>query len=233
MLHILEVALPNSWLAVLLTALIAYLLGSISTAVIVSRCFFREDVREKGSGNAGATNDLRNYGKKAALITTVGDLLKSIVAVLVGGFILTHLQLTGTSEISMDGLRIVGRYLAGACCVLGHLFPIFFGFRGGKGVMASFGMILILDYRIALLCLLVFLVTVAVSRTVSLGSVLGEFVAPCLGYFFGTYVDKTSMETTLFCTLMIAVVALSVIVKHRSNIARICRGNENKLHLKK
>ena len=233
MLHTLQVALPNSWLAVLLTALVAYLLGSISSAVIVSRSLFCEDVREKGSGNAGATNVLRNYGKKAALITTVGDLLKSIAAVLAGGFILTHLQLTGTTEISVDGLRIVGRYLAGACCVLGHLYPIYFGFRGGKAVMTSFGMILILDYRVALLCLLVFLVTVGISRMVSLGSVLAVLIAPFAVCFLGLYVDNTSREATLFCTLVIAVVALTVIVKHRSNLVRICNGNENKLKFKK
>lgn len=233
MLHTLQVALSNSWLAVLLTAVIAYLLGSISSAVIVSRCFFQEDVREKGSGNAGATNVLRNYGKKAALMTTAGDLLKSIAAVLAGGFLLTHLQLTGTTEISVDGLRIVGRYLAGAACVLGHLFPVYFGFRGGKGVMTSFGMILILDYRVALLCLLVFSVTVGISRMVSLGSVLAVAVAPFAVCLLGLYVDDTSPEAAWFCTLVIAVVALTVIVKHRSNLVRICNGNENKISFQK
>ena len=131
MLQTLQAAVPNSWLSVLLAAVASYLLGSISSAVIVSRCLNREDVREKGSGNAGATNILRNYGAKAAAFTTLGDLAKSIVAVFIGGWLLMHLQLTGTPEISETGLRIVGRYLAGVCCVLGHLYPVYFGFRGG------------------------------------------------------------------------------------------------------
>ena len=161
MLQTLQAAVPNSWLSVLLAAVASYLLGSISSAVIVSRCLYREDVREKGSGNAGATNILRNYGAKAAVFTTLGDLAKSIVAVFIGGWLLMHLQLTGTPEISEAGLRIVGRYLAGVCCVLGHLYPVYFGFRGGKGVMTSLGMIIILDWRVALLCLAVFGIVLA------------------------------------------------------------------------
>lgn len=233
MLHTLQVAFPNSWLAVLLTALIGYLLGSINSAVVVSRCLYHEDIRDKGSGNAGATNVLRNYGGKAAALTTVGDLAKSIVAVICGGFLLTHLQLTGTPEISIDSMRIVGRYLAGTCCVLGHLYPVFFGFRGGKGVMTSCGMILILDWRVALLCLAVFGIIVAASRMVSLGSVIAISLAPILVYLFGTFVDHRSPEAAWFCTAVIAAVALIVVIKHRANIVRICKGTESKLHFSK
>ncbi len=229
MLQIIPTALENSWLALLLTIVIAYLLGSISSAVIVSKCMFREDVREKGSGNAGATNVLRNYGKKAAIFTTIGDLAKSILAVLIGGFLMVNLQLTHAPEISEESLRIIGRYLGGACCVFGHLYPLYFGFKGGKGVMTSCGLILILDIRVALICLTVFGIVVALSRMVSLASVLAVFVAPFLVYVFGTYVDHRSAEAVSFCVAVITIIVATVIFKHRSNIARIIKGTENKL----
>lgn len=233
MLQMIPTALENSWLALLLTALIAYLLGSISSAVIVSKTLYKEDVREKGSGNAGATNVLRNYGKKAAIYTTIGDLLKSMLAVLIGGFLLQHLQLTHAEGISPDSLRIIGRYLGGACCVFGHMFPLFFGFKGGKGVMTACGLILILDFRVAILCLAVFGITVAMTRMVSLGSVLGVFVAPFLVYFFGTYVDHRSVPAVTFCVTVIAVIVLTIILKHSANIVRIFKGTESKISFKK
>ncbi len=230
MLQLISAAIQNSWLAVLLTAVIAYLLGSISSAVLISRIWFREDVREKGSGNAGATNILRNYGKKAAILTTAGDLLKSVISVLVGGYLLMHLQLTHTTEIEMESLRIVGRYFAGMCCVLGHLYPVYFGFRGGKGVLTSLGMILILDIRVALMCLAIFAVVLLCSRMVSLGSVISVGVAPALVYVVTRYIDGRSMYSVVFCTVMTAIICGMVVFKHRSNIRRIIAGNENKVH---
>jgi glycerol-3-phosphate acyltransferase PlsY len=226
-------ALENSWLAVLLTAISAYLLGSISSAVIVSKAMYQEDVREKGSGNAGATNVLRSYGKKAALYTTIGDFLKAVVAVLVGGFLLTHIQLTGNPMFNEDSIRIVGWYLAGVCCVLGHLYPLYFGFRGGKGVMTSFGMIMILDYRVGLICFAVFCITLAISRMVSLSSVLAVFVAPFLVYVLQKFVDHRSDEAVTFCVTVIAVVVFTIIFKHRSNLVRIYKGSENKFSFSK
>ncbi len=233
MLEIVSVALQNSWLAVLLTAVSAYLLGSINSAVIVSRVMYKEDVREKGSGNAGATNMLRNYGKAAAAYTTVGDLLKSIIAVLLGGWLLVTLQMTDTANISIESLRVVGRYMAGMFCVLGHLYPVYFGFRGGKGVMTSLGMIIILDIRVAALCLLTFGIVVVLSRMVSLSSILAVFVAPFLVYLFGTFVDGHSALAVGFCTFMVAVIASIVIIQHRTNVVRIIKGTENKLSFNK
>lgn len=228
-----QLAIENSWLAVLLTAFVAYLCGSVNFAVIISRLMFKEDVRTKGSGNGGATNMLRVYGKAPALLTLVGDLAKSFVAILCGGYLLTHLQLTGTAEISLESMRLVGRYLAGVSCVFGHLYPVFFGFRGGKGVLTSLGMILILDIRVALLCLAVFIITVAITRMVSLGSVLGEAVAPGLVFLFAKFVDGNSTASVSFCVAFITLTVLTVIIKHRTNIVRICKGTESKIHFSK
>lgn len=233
MLGIVSTALENSWLAVLLTVVCAYLLGSINSAVIVSRLLYKEDVRDKGSGNAGATNMLRNYGKKAALYTTIGDLLKSIIAVLLGGWLLMTVQLTHTQEIGIESMRIVGRYMAGMFCVLGHLYPVYFGFRGGKGVMTALGMIIILDYRVAAVCLLTFGIVVAISRMVSLSSILAVFVAPFLVYLLGTYVDGYTILAVSFCTFMVAVIASIIIIQHRTNVVRILKGTESKLHFGK
>ena len=123
--------LQNSWLALLLTAAAAYLLGSINSAIIVTRLFAKEDIRSYGSGNAGATNVLRSQGKLPAILTTVGDLAKSFAAVLLGGFLLTNLSLGQPSVSSYlapfmleENLRLVGQYLAGFFCIVGHLFPL-------------------------------------------------------------------------------------------------------------
>ena len=115
------------WLPLLLTAVIAYLLGSISPAILVGRCFAKTDIREMGSGNAGATNVLRSLGKVPAIITTAGDLAKSVVAVLLSRLFMTNLG----GDFNVDQSVRIGMYIAGVVCILGHLFPLYYGFRGG------------------------------------------------------------------------------------------------------
>ena len=132
-----------------------------------------------------------------------------------------------------DSLEIIGRYFGGACCVFGHLYPLYFGFKGGKGVMTSLGLILILDIRVALICLSVFILVVLLSRMVSLSSVLAVAVAPFIVYAFGTYVDHRSPLAVAFCVGIITVIVVTVIVKHRTNIVRIIKGTESKLNFKK
>ena len=172
--------LQNSWLALLLAAVIAYLLGSISFAIIVTRAFSGNDIRSFGSGNAGATNVLRSQGVLPAILTFVGDLGKSMLSVYVGGELLKNLQLNPTiassfigewNVYSPDNLALVGSYLAGICCILGHLYPLYFGFRGGKGVMTVLGITLLLDWRSALVLLSIFGLVLLISRMVSLSSI--------------------------------------------------------------
>ena len=205
--------LQNSWLALLLTAAAAYLLGSINSAIIVTRLFAKEDIRSYGSGNAGATNVLRSQGKLPAILTTVGDLAKSFAAVLLGGFLLTNLSLGQPSVSSYlapfmleENLRLVGQYLAGFFCIIGHLFPLYFGFRGGKGVLTTLGMMLILDWKVALLSLLMFIIVV-----------------------FRMFVYKQDASTVIFCTCMAVLIAAILIIKHIPNIKRIAKGTESKL----
>lgn len=226
--------LQNCWLSLLLTAVISYLLGSISFAIIVTRLFSGKDIRSVGSGNAGATNVLRSQGKLPAALTFIGDLAKSMLSVYIGGLLLCNLQLTPMADSvylthNQEHLALIGSYLAGLCCVIGHLYPVFFGFRGGKGVMTTLGMMLILDWRTALIALGIFGIVLLCSRMVSLGSIVAGISLPIITYFMRTYVYRQDWETVTFCMAAIAVVALIVIIKHRQNIKRIANGTENKL----
>ena len=148
--------IESSWLALLLTAVVAYLLGSINWAIIITRLFSKKDIRDEGSGNAGATNVLRSEGPLPALLTTLGDLAKSMAAVLLGRYLVIHFHFAYAGEWPVTAAGLVGGYLAGLFCVMGHLFPVFYNFRGGKGVLATLGMFLVADWRVALMCLTLF-----------------------------------------------------------------------------
>ena len=228
--------LQNSWLAMVLAAVVAYLLGSISCAIIVTRAFSGKDIRSYGSGNAGATNVLRSQGKLPALVTFFGDLAKSMVSVYFGGWLLQHVQLTPAVAENADALMydphnlwLIGCYLAGVCCLLGHLYPVYFGFRGGKGVMTTWGMMLLLDWKTALIMLAIFTLVVLLSRMVSLGSIIAGIGMIVMTYVFRTYVYHQQWPTVAFCTAMSTIIAAIVIVKHRENIKRIFNGTESKI----
>ncbi len=189
----------------ILSALVAYLLGDISPAILISKAL-GGDIREKGSGNAGSTNMLRNYGKKAAVATLAIDVLKGFVAVKLG------FLLAGAT----------GAYLAAVFVMMGHIWPVFFGFKGGKGVAAALGTLLAVDWKLALVMLVFALAIMAISRMVSLGSVLGAAALPVLCIFM-------HRGFTLYALVMAAI----VIFKHRSNIKRIMDGTESKLDFSK
>jgi glycerol-3-phosphate acyltransferase PlsY len=144
--------------------LIPYLLGSINTAILVSRYFYHDDIRNYGSGNAGFTNVMRTYGKKAALITLAGDLLKTVLAVLVGWCVFGYLT----------------AYIAGFACFLGHIFPVFYGFKGGKGVLCMGTIMLMLDWRIFLVMITVFVGIVMATKYISAGSVICAMMFPLM-----------------------------------------------------
>ena len=226
--------LKNSWLALLLTMAAAYLLGSVKSAIIVTRIFAKEDIRTYGSGNAGATNVLRSQGKLPALLTTAGDLLKSFLSVFVGGWLMQHLDLYYTGfdsfrAVSPAGAMLIGQYLAGFFCIIGHLYPLYFGFKGGKGVMTTLGMMLILDWRVALICLGCFILVVLISRMVSLGSIVAAALLPVFTCIFRLFVEKQPVQIVWFCTAMSLLIAAILIIKHIPNIKRIINGTESRL----
>lgn len=207
--------------AYIIVAIVAYLLGSISFSVIISKKMAGFDVREKGSGNAGATNMLRSVGKRAAILTLLGDALKGVVAILFG-------ILVGAIAKNADKALLV--QIAGIAVVVGHTFPIFFGFKGGKGVATALGVLLMTNWQIGLICLVFALVLMVLTKMVSMGSVGAAILFPVLVLFIHTNYT-VSNESSYF--IYSVILALIVAFNHRSNIKRILNGTENKLSFKK
>ncbi len=206
-------------------AIIAYLIGSVNFSVIFSKKFAGFDVREKGSGNAGSTNMLRSVGKKAAALTLVCDVLKGVVAIVIAIIV---------GNIIQDSNKELLLQIAGVAVVLGHTFPIFFQFKGGKGVATSLGILLMSNWQIGLICLVFALVLMALTRMVSLGSCAAAVLFPVLTLFINDHytvlTEGKPGSTYLVYSIIMAVI---VLFNHRSNIKRILNGTENKLSFKK
>lgn len=202
--------------AYITVAIVAYAIGSINFAVIFSKKFAGFDVRERGSKNAGTTNVLRTVGVKVALLTLACDILKGVVAVLCA--ILSKNMWTGLDVVTL-------KYIAGLMVVIGHTFPIFFDFKGGKGVATAIGVLLMLNWKIGLICLGLGIIIIALTKMVSLGSMCGAILFPILSIFMQKGI------TWLQIVLCFAI-GLFVIYNHRTNIKRIKDGKENKLSFK-
>ena len=207
----------------ILMAVIAYAIGSVNFSVILSKRIAGFDVREKGSGNAGTTNMLRSVGKGAAALTLVLDILKGLVAVLIAKYIVAKLsQNTGTNEAILV-------QLAGFFVVVGHTFPVFFGFKGGKGVATSLGVLLIINPEIGGICLVFALLEMALTRMVSVGSINAALLFPVLTIFINYNYISDDYNYIIFGIAM----AAFVIFNHRSNLKRIYNGTENRISFKK
>ncbi|GKI14718.1 glycerol-3-phosphate acyltransferase [Oscillospiraceae bacterium] len=200
----------------------AYLLGSIDFGVVVSRLVYQEDVRSKGSGNAGATNMLRTYGKAAAALTLAGDLGKGVLAVALGRL------LFGLCTVSPEW-AVYGGYVAAIFAVCGHLWPVWFGFKGGKGVAVAAGAILATEPVVLLALAVVFFALAFATRIVSLSSVTVAALYPVFTALWSWYTGRSVWFTTL-CAL---VMGLLVIWMHRANIQRLKNGTEYKFGQKK
>lgn len=205
----------------IVVAIIAYLIGSINFSVIFSKKIAGFDVREKGSGNAGTTNMLRSVGKKAAAITLICDILKGVVAILIAMFIAWAFKVENASLLVQ---------IAGIAVVLGHTFPIFFGFKGGKGVATALGILLMSNWQIGLICLVFGVVLIALTRMVSLGSCAAAVLFPVLTLFINEHYIVSQGSSYLIFSIILAVI---VLFNHRSNIKRILSGKENKISFKK
>lgn len=207
----------------IIVAIIAYLIGSVNFSVIISKKMAGFDVREKGSGNAGTTNMLRTVGKKAAAITLICDILKGIVAILVA-------LLAGVIIHDLDKALLV--QLAGVFVIIGHTFPIFFKFKGGKGIATSLGVLLMINWQIGLICLVFALLLMALTRMVSVGSLAAAVLFPVLVLFINqNYIVAESSNWSYL--IFSVIIALLVFFNHRTNLKRIVTGTENKLSFKK
>lgn len=188
------------WIAVL----IAYLLGSLSSAIITCKVLDLPDPRTQGSGNPGATNVLRMGGKKAAIITLVGDFLKGVIPVLLAKAL---------------GINVLGLALVTFAAFFGHLYPIFFRFQGGKGVATAFGSILALTWPVGMALLITWLSMVIIFRYSSLAALITAISAPFYAYLL----------TNLTYTLMMCIMSLFLIYRHQNNIRKLLAGQEDKI----
>lgn len=192
---------------------IAYLLGSINFAIIFSKLFYNDDVRDHGSGNAGATNMLRTYGKSKAVLTLICDMLKCAVAIIIGSLL-----------FSIEGADIAGLF-----CVVGHVFPCWHKFHGGKGVSVTAMVILMTSWPVFLLLLVVFTIVVVGTKYVSLGSVMAALLYPVLLSSWNALISESAQHNVLYAFLITVI----VVVMHRENIKRILSKTESKISLSK
>ena len=200
------------WYRVVIAALGSYLLGNLNGAVIVSRVMAHEDVRSHGSGNAGLTNFIRNYGVRTAALVVLIDVGKAVAACLLGQALLSPL-----------GYAKEGQMLGAACVLLGHIFPALLGFKGGKGILSGFTIALMVDWRIGLLIFLTFAVAYGLTQYVSLGSVLAAAM-----FGVGFILFYRQQPVVMWTALLLAAL---VIFMHRGNIQRLLRGDERKTNL--
>ena len=199
------------WALIVATVLVGYLLGNLNGAVCVSK-LLGDDVRAHGSGNAGLTNFIRSYGAGRALLVIVIDAGKALAACLLGGFLLD-------SRLGFPA----GSILGGTAVMLGHVFPVFLGFRGGTGILSGFFVAIVTDYRIALLILVVFAVAYFATSYVSLGSVLAA-----AAFAVGAVVFYSSDPLVMLCGIFMGLLAIFM---HRQNVLRLIRGEERKTNL--
>lgn len=231
----------ENWLRILSAALVGYILGSISFSIIITKMVTKnKDIRDMGSGNAGFTNVLRSVGKGAAIATISFDLLKGVISVILGGLIFSTI-FAQTPQQGAESI-VYGRYLAGFCCILGHMFPVFFGFKGGKGVVTAAALILVADWRVFLVVIGIFLIIFLVSKIISVSSLVCAVCYPVVTFCFTYFADfltsqsdtaPVSIDYVIVSTAFAFAIGVLIIVMHRANIVRILNGTEKKITSKK
>lgn len=210
---------------ILLTIVVAYFIGSINFAVIYSKAFIHKDVRDFGSGNAGMTNVLRVVGPVAGTLTFICDALKGLAAGIIAKYVFSVLQAFYGAEWLNP---VYGAFICGLACMIGHIYPVFFGFKGGKGVAVSVGIFAVCCPIAIISGLVCFLIVLAISRIISISSLLATIVVVSVSIIFN---DSTALLwPQAVCTVLMGAL---VFIKHRENIVRLSRGEEKKLTVKK
>lgn len=218
---------------ILIAAVIAYLIGSINTSIITTKIVAHKDIRTMGSGNAGFTNVLRTVGKGPAIVTFIGDFLKGVVSILIA-----YLILIGFNDEKMNLVRQYAFYISGLACVLGHMYPIFYGFKGGKGVVTTASVMLMTDWRTLVAALVVFAIMFATTKVISKCALVNASVYPITTFCFRYFLDympnpSNSLVFVFFSTFITLIIAIMVIYRHKDNIKRIINGTEKKITAKK
>ncbi len=199
-----------------LMAVLSYLIGSLNFAIIISKLKYHDDIRKYGSGNAGMTNMMRTYGAAAGIFTFLGDLLKGVVAVLLAEFLFGE----------------PCAYIAGLACILGHVFPCWYKFKGGKGVAVSAALILTLEPTVFIVVFVTFVLVVLLTRYISLGSIMAALVYPLALSKFYPITHKVAFLYPVI-TVCSVIIALLIVYLHRENMKRLLAGKENKFSFKK
>ncbi len=217
------------YLAAAITVILSYLIGSINFAVIFSKAFGKVDVRDFGSGNAGSTNVLRVSGIKAGVCTFIADALKGFAAVFMARLIFTALYNANQAELFNP---VYGMFLAGLFCMLGHCFPLFFQFRGGKAVATSIGIFAVCGWPAIVFGIAVFVIAVALSKTVSLSSLLATVavVGGCIYLAFSGFLGDIN---PIIITVISLLAGALVFIRHKDNIVRLINGTEKKISVKR
>ncbi len=217
------------YLIAFLIAALSYLIGSISPAIIISKAFGKGDIRQSGSGNAGATNMLRTNGPLMGAATLILDILKGIIPVLIawGAAAICRSSIGEASYQENMVISALG-YIAGLFAVVGHDFPLYFGFRGGKGVATSLGVVMIWDWQMGLIVLVLALLIMLLTRYVSLGSISAAVIFVALE-LYRSFSEGFKL-LPLLCSVLLAIL---LIARHHANIGRLLKGTENKLSFKK
>lgn len=193
---------------------VAYILGSLNFAIIISAKTYKQDIRNYGSKNAGMTNMMRTYGKKAAALTLLGDALKAVAAAIVGYAVFGH----------------SGAYVAGVACVIGHMFPVFYKFKGGKGVVTAATSILMCNPIVFAIVILIFVIIVAFTKYISLGSIMCALMYP---FILNTIDSIFNGGCELYAILSALLICVLLLYKHRENFKRLREGKESKFSFKK
>lgn len=225
-------------LLMFITALPAYILGSLNGAIIASKIFFRKDIRDYGSGNPGLTNFYRTFGKVGVLLVILIDVLKTVAPVLFGGWLfatftdmhVTDIWTARPLEFFLNE-AFFGQALAGFFVMLGHCFPLFYKFKGGKGVTAIGAIVIVIDWRLALIAWGIFILVVLITRFVSLGAMLGSIAVPISMVIlsnvgFAEFGGIAELNIIIMCALL-------VIIRHAPNIKRLIKGEESKFSFKR
>lgn len=229
-------------LGLVISAATGYLLGGINWAIILTRIVQRKDIRDQGSGNAGMTNVLRSVGKLPALLTFAGDFLKCVIAVLLSQLIMNWMLMSPDILLSADRaptaeLLRCARYIAGAACVVGHIFPLYYGFKGGKGIVTAAAMMALTDWRVFLVILATFGLLFLWKKIISLASVTCAALYPVYAFLIVFFADYSrglcGLWKLLFVTGVSLFIGALVLIKHRSNIGRLIRGEEKPIVGKK
>lgn len=215
------------YLALAFTVVFSYLFGSLNSAIIVCKLWKHKDIREYGSKNAGLTNVLRVFGKGPALATLIFDLIKGVAAVLICRIVVTDVM-----DVTFFGdSKFIG-YLAGFIVMIGHIFPVFYGFHGGKGVLLAATTLLTIDPLTCALSVGVFILLVVITKYVSVGSIAAAISYPIFTFIVQSFIIKYP-EGVIPNTIVAALIGAVIVYMHKPNIQRLMNGTENKFGSKK